>query len=119
MADGARIASAPSGIDSCVRSTDDHCRCCWCMRGVQVDRVAYVHSLKELAIPISQQVGVGGKWLGCNITGAWRCMLSLVTARQCSSGLPKPFLPVRTQTAITKDNVTITIDGVLYVKVPA
>ena len=61
-----------------------------------VQKIAYVHSLKEDTIPIRR------KSLDQSIL----------------SGTVHWFLCAGAdQTAITKDNVTITIDGVLYLKI--
>lgn len=88
-----------------------------------IDRIAYTHSLKETTIPVPNQVrggcGSEGKarcsGRGCN---HWRQQLPHAPeprcAHPCCCAAPAPHTR---QTAITKDNVSLTIDGVLYVKV--
>ena len=68
---------------------------------VQVERIAYVHSLKEMAIPIPNQV----------------CPHDMHAARACPARNTPSLDAGDLQSAITKDNVSLTIDGVLFVQV--
>ncbi len=69
---------------------------------LQIDKIAYVHTLKELAIPVANQGAASQLLLAAHPLRA-----------SASSHTPK----VRRTGAITKDNVSLMIDGVLYVKV--
>lgn len=69
-----------------------------------IDRIAYVHSLKAGLTPC--------RWMTRSVS-----QMDQTFAISVFDGLQETAIPVPHQSAITKDNVSIHIDGVLYVKV--